>query len=148
MTSASGTLSGCIVSVGSLAGGVAGAPLPANSLQAFGLLWSFYILNAGDTPALQSEAATGRIVVQASNLQLQASGLLSKGGDTLGSLVPESSAVFRKTGFSARTSSGIVWDRSPLPRPFHQYRRVVFKAKFIVSVVSDYIRFICQPDGV
>ena len=38
MTSASGTPSGCIVSVGSLAGGVAGAPPPANSLQASGLL--------------------------------------------------------------------------------------------------------------
>jgi len=114
MMSASGTPSGCIVSVGSLAGGVAGALPPANGLQASGLLWSFYILSAGDTPALQPEAATGHIVVQASGLQLQASGLLSK-GDTLGSLVPESSAVFRKTGFCARTSSGIVWDRSSLP---------------------------------
>src|SRR5688572_15353498 len=37
MTSASGTPSGCIVSVGSLTGGVAGAPPPANSLQASGL---------------------------------------------------------------------------------------------------------------
>jgi hypothetical protein len=38
MTSTSGTPSGCIVSVGSLAGGVAVAPPPANSLQASGLL--------------------------------------------------------------------------------------------------------------
>jgi len=42
MTSASSTPSGCIVSVGLLAGGVAGAQPPANSLQASGLLWSFY----------------------------------------------------------------------------------------------------------
>jgi len=38
MMSASGTPSGCIVLVGSLAGGVAGALPPANSLQASGLL--------------------------------------------------------------------------------------------------------------
>ena len=38
MTSTSGTPSGCIVSVGSLAGGVAVAPPPANSLQASGSL--------------------------------------------------------------------------------------------------------------
>jgi hypothetical protein len=78
MMSASGTPSGCIVSVGSLAGGVAGALPPASSLQASGLLWSFYILGACDTLALQPKAATARIVVQASSLQLQASGLLSK----------------------------------------------------------------------
>ena len=66
MTSASGNPAGCIGSVGSLAGGVAGALPPANGLQASGLLWSFYILSAGDTPALQPEAATGHIVVQAS----------------------------------------------------------------------------------
>jgi hypothetical protein len=67
-------------------------------LQASGVLWSFYILSAGDTPAVQPKAATGRIVVQASSLQLRASGLLSK-GDTFGSLIPESSEYSAKHGF-------------------------------------------------
>ena len=64
MTSASGTPAGCIGSVGSLAGGVAGALPPANGLQAS--CTEDVETPEQDTPALQSEAATGRIVVQAS----------------------------------------------------------------------------------
>jgi len=75
MTSASGTPAGCIGSVGSLAGGVAGALPPANGLQASGLLWSFYTLGAGEISTPQPEATKPAFVVQASSLQNSNSGL-------------------------------------------------------------------------